>query len=382
MTDPLTVLSILNFVPRRMGSIEEYFCALGRQLRSDGGRCVAAFGGEPASDVAAEFRRNGVECRTVPFAKKYPALMWAVHRLVREVRPQVVHFHFVSTASPLFHVARWSGAKKVVVSYHFSFELVSRRRRLKQFVGRCRRAVALAPCSLLVAPSRYIRDCLVCRHRIAPDRIRVIHNGVNLRRFRPHCQPSFDVRAEYGIPAGAPIVSTLAFFIPQKGGDDLVRAVPVVLEQVPEMHLLMIGDGPEIPRLKSLAAELGVAGRVHFTRLASGERMDSLLAESSVTTLVCTWGEAFSLVVLEFLACGKPIVATAVGGTPEAVEDGETGLLVPPRSPGRIAQALIRVLKDRELAGRMGRAARRRAEELFDVERMAADTLATYRELL
>lgn len=381
MARGLTVLSALDFAPRRMGSFEEYFCALGRRLRDAGGRCVAAFSGAPADDVAEQFREHGVEWRVLPFRKGLPATARALRSVVREVRPDVTHFHFVPTSSPLFHVARWSGARRIVVSHHYSFPLEDPPRPFLGLLGRCRRALALAPCSLVVTPSAYIKNCLVERHRIPAKRIRVVLNGVNLRRFDPGFRPTFDVRAEYAIPPDAPIVSTLAYFIPEKGAEDLVRAMPSVLGRVPEAHLLLIGDGPEIPRLKAMSEELGLTGNVHFTGLASGERLDSLLAETLVTTLVCTWGEAFSLVVLEFMACGKPMVATAVGGTPEAVEDGKTGLLVPPHSPDRVAEALVKLLLDPDRAREMGRAARRRAEELFDVERMVSDTLAVYRDV-
>ncbi|MAF67205.1 MAG: hypothetical protein CMJ84_16305 [Planctomycetes bacterium] len=381
MAEELTVLSVLDFNPRRLGSIEEYFCALGRQLHASGGRCVAGVSAPPADDVAEAFRANHVEWRVVPFDKGTLAAARAVRRLVREVRPQITHFHFVPLGSPLFRVARWSGSKRVVVSHHYSFPLEDHPPRLA-WLGRLRRAFSLSPCSLLVTPSQYICDCLVSRHKLPGDKIRVVLNGVNLERFAEDRPSTFDARAELGIPADAPIVSTLAYFIPQKGGDDLVRAVPAVLEQAPDMHLLMIGDGPELPRLKEIAAGLGVTERVHFTGLASGDRMDGFLAESLITTLVCTWGEAFSLVVLEFMACGKPMVATAVGGTPEAVADGETGLLVPPFAPEKIADALITLLTDRARTEQMGHAARRRAEECFDVERMVSDTLDVYREAL
>ena len=381
MAHARTVLLILHFSPRRLGSIEEYFCALGRRLHESGARCVAGFAAEPAADVAEAFRRSHVEWRVVAFDKGRRAAARGVQRLVRDVRPDVTHFHFVALGSGLFRVARRAGSKRVVVSHHYSFPLADHPPRFA-WLGRRRRAFSLAPVGLLVTPSRYIKDCLVARFGLPADRIRVVLNGVNLGRFKPDFRPTFDVRGEYGIPADAPIVSTLAHFIPEKGGDDLIRAVPAVLERVPDMHLLMIGDGPELPRLKQITSDLGLTDHVHFTGLASGGRMDSLLAESLITTLVCTWGEAFSLVVLEFMACGKPMIATAVGGTPEAVADGETGLLVPPFAPDKIADALITLFTDRELTARMGRAARRRAEECFDVERMVSDTLAVYDEVL
>ncbi len=380
MADALTVLSVLDLAPRRLGSIEEYVCALGRQLRGVGGRCVAAFSEAPAPDVAEEFESHGVEWQVVRFQEGLPSAAGAVRRLVREVRPRVAHFHFVGLASPLFWAARLAGARPIVVSHHFSFPL-EHHARPADFLGRWRRSLALAPVALLVTPSGYIRECLVSRLCLPKKRIRVILNGVNLERFRPDRRSSFDVRAEYGIAPDAPVVSTLAFFIPQKGGEDLVRAVPAVLAQVPDAHFMMIGDGPEIPRLKALTAELKLMDRVHFTGLASGDRMDSLIAESLVTTLFCTWGEAFSLVVLEYMACGKPVVATAVGGTPEAVADGETGLLVPPHSPERIAEALVTLLKDPARAEEMGRAGRRRAEGLFNVDRMVSDTMDVYRQV-
>jgi len=381
VADGPVVLSVLDFEPRRMGSFEEYFRALGQRLRAEGGRCVAAFSGPPAPDVAEAFRANHVACRELPFRGGSRALRRALRTLVRDVRPDVTHFHFVPLNSPLFRAARRAEAGRIFASHHYSFPLEAPRQPLPlRWPGRLRRAFALAPCAGLVTPSGYIKDCLVSRLALPEGRIRVIHNGVNLARFDPDRKPSGSVRAELGIPPDAPVVSTLAYFRPEKGGDDLVRAVPAVLERVPEMHLLLIGDGSELPRLRGLASELGVADHVHFPGLASGSRLDDLLAETHVATLACTWGEAFSLVVLEFMACGKPIVATAVGGTPEAVVDGRCGLLVPPHAPDRIAEALVTLLSDSALADRMGRAARRRAEDRFSVERMVDDTLALYRE--
>jgi glycosyltransferase involved in cell wall biosynthesis len=150
-------------------------------------------------------------------------------------------------------------------------------------------------------------------------------------------------------------------------------------EHVPDAVFALAGDGAERHRLHGLARGLGVQDRVLFL----GQRHDipELLAVCDVV-VVPSLDEGLSVAVLEAMALGRPVVATAVGGTPEAVHDGVTGLLVPPANPAQLAAAIRRIIEDGALAERLGDAARARAEAAFSAARMVERISAVYDDLL
>jgi glycosyltransferase involved in cell wall biosynthesis len=165
----------------------------------------------------------------------------------------------------------------------------------------------------------------------------------------------------------------------QKGLGDLLAAVAWVRERVPDVRLLLIGEGELRDELEAQARALGLSGAVIF----AGIRTDvaEIVAALDIFVLPSLW-EGTSNAVLEAMAAGLPIVATAVGGTPEVVVDGVTGLLVPPRDPSALAGALVTLLQDADLRHRMGRAGRERVKQYFSLERMVRRTEALYEELL
>lgn len=148
---------------------------------------------------------------------------------------------------------------------------------------------------------------------------------------------------------------------PVKGVDILVRAMPKVLEKVPEATLTISGDGPERESIEELAIKLGVRGRVNFTGKMPYDAMPRIYQGASVLAVPSRGFEQFSLSGLEAMACGIPSVGSRIGGIPEWLEDGLTGFLCRPFDPGDLAEKLVRILEDHELAERMGRQAREKA---------------------
>lgn len=144
-------------------------------------------------------------------------------------------------------------------------------------------------------------------------------------------------------------------------------------------RLVMVGDGPLRPTLEARARDLGLNGAVRF--LGAVPRAASFLPHFDVFVLSSVW-EGMSNSLLEAMAAGRPVVATRVGGNPEVVVDGETGLLVPPRDPRALADAVLRLLGDPALAGRLGEAARRRVESQFTLEQMVSRMQELYDQLL
>jgi glycosyltransferase involved in cell wall biosynthesis len=164
-----------------------------------------------------------------------------------------------------------------------------------------------------------------------------------------------------------------------KGQRELIRA----LAEIPDARLVLAGrdleqGGAFQADLEREAEDAGVRDRVDI--LGFHENVPALLAELDVVALP-SWTEGLPMVLLEAMAAGRPVVATPVGGTPELVVDGETGLLVPPRDAQALAAALKRVLDDRELAQRLGEAGRRRVSERFTLARMTGRMLELYDEV-
>jgi len=186
--------------------------------------------------------------------------------------------------------------------------------------------------------------------------------------------------ADLGIPPGAPVVSYIANLREDKGHLCLVEAARLVAQEVPGVRFLFVGrEDAEAVSVRQRIRELGLGGNIVLT----GSRRD-VAAILDASLLVAHPGEqeGLSNAILEAMAAGVPVVASGAGGNPEAVEDGETGFLVPPGDPAALASRILELLRDPVRAASMGRAARARARERFGLEGMVAAVEETYMELL
>ncbi|MGV1098214.1 glycosyltransferase [Thiovibrio sp. JS02] len=210
-------------------------------------------------------------------------------------------------------------------------------------------------------------------------RVRVLHNAVDIDNPMPRSEKPRPVRELFGMPAAGRIVVSVGRFSPEKGMDILLEAFVLLVREVKDVHLLLVGDGQERPALEAQVARLGLGGRVHFAGYS--ETPGDYVAEADVLVLPSR-SEGIPNAVLEAMAMGKPVVATAVGGVPEVIEDGVSGRLVEAEQPAPLAQALAEVLTDRELSQRFVLGGRRRVREAFSVEARVATLQAIYRDVL
>lgn len=213
---------------------------------------------------------------------------------------------------------------------------------------------------------------------VAPEQMMVIANGIDLAPFDA-VQPRGDVLRALGLPDDVRIVAAVGRLSPEKGFDVLTEAAPRVLERVPEAAFVLAGEGTERLRLEQLIVARGLAGR--FLLPGRVENAASLLAAADAVA-VPSRSEGQGIVALEAMAARRPVVASRVGGLPETVEDGVTGLLVPPEDPATLADALVRLLADAPLRQRLGDVGRRRVEERYTVARMVSRTIEVYSEVL
>ena len=228
-----------------------------------------------------------------------------------------------------------------------------------------------------------VKDWLIDEEGYDPTNIVVIRNGVDLSRFEG--PPAGDrLRHELGVAPDARLVIVVSRLARLKGIEHFLEAAAVLKPRYPDVRFVVVGETsppnpPYLQELHELSRTLGIADRVIFTGLRSD--VPSVLGAATVAVMP-SLNEALSNVLLESMAAGAPVVATRVGGTPEALIDGETGLLVEPGDSNAIATAVAQLLDNRELAGRLGCAARALIRDRFSVGKMVSATEDLYAELL
>ena len=212
---------------------------------------------------------------------------------------------------------------------------------------------------------------------LSRDRVSIVQSAYRPDRFHPGVN-GVRVRAELGLGADAPLVGVVGRLVEDKGQDDFLKAAAIILGRRPEARFVLVGTGPREADLKALAASLGINRAVRF--LGFRDDVPEITAALSVSVLPSVDCDASSAVLKEALACGVPAVATQIGGAAEILEDGTTGLIVPPRDPERLARAILSLLDDPARARGMGLRGSRDVAERFTPERLADETLLAYEE--
>jgi len=302
-----------------------------------------------------------------------PKTFWQAMRLARYVRRnliQIVHSYGFYPNVFAVPAAKLAGASIVVASIRDTGDALSPlQRRIQKMV--CR----LADCVLVNAEA--IRQKLIEQGYDA-GKIVVIRNGITLSRFaREHRGAT--LRRELGLPLSAQLVIVFCRLNQLKGIQYFLEAAITLAGRFPDARFLVVGDGASRKELEEQACRWGLGQRTVFT----GFRVDipELLSEAAVTVLP-SLSEGLSNSLLESMAAGVPVVAARVGGNPEVIEHGVTGLLVPPRDAPALATATGRLLEDKNLAATFGEAGRRRVAELFSVERSVRETEHLYQRLV
>ncbi len=217
----------------------------------------------------------------------------------------------------------------------------------------------------LIVVSRAIERKVIDEGRLDVP-VSLIYNGVDLQRYN-HQQPCCTLHDDYNIPEDSPIVGVVARLEAEKGHRTLIDAWPEVLTAVPNAWLLVVGEGSERDSLEAEAASLGVSERVVFT----GRREDVPAVTAALDVAVLpSYREAQGLSVLEAMALSRPVVASNVGGIPEMIEDGVTGLLVPPNDCDALAAAIIELLMDHPYADTIARRGHDLVHDRFCIELM------------
>jgi L-malate glycosyltransferase len=241
------------------------------------------------------------------------------------------------------------------------------------------RATAWIPDRILCV-SDAVREVVLERERAPEHRTVVVRNGVRLPAMQSSAVEGAAARAEFGFRPHHRIVGMVANLQHAvKGANYFIESMPLIVQEVPDARFLVLGEGREKEALQARARELGVGDKVAFAGFRpDAHRFYPIMDVSVLTSL----SEGLSITIMESMSFGIPVVVTNVGGNAELVQDGTTGLLVPPKDVPRFAKAVVRVLRDRGLAVEFGRNGRRVVERDFALTRVADRYEQIYREVL
>ena len=295
--------------------------------------------------------------------------------LLKSGDADIVHAHNGRTALAAALAVRWAGRGQCTMTQHFLEPNHATQRGPKAAVSKMAHHWVTAQMSGIIAISEAARTAMLARREVPDDKITVIPNGIS-EPNRALAAGADAMRAALGVPSDAPLVVCAARLEPEKDVASLITAMAQVRMALPNARCLIAGDGSQRFALEEQIQRLGLSEAM--TPL--GFRSDALAIIAAADLFVLpSLAEPFGLALLEAMALGKPVVATCAGGPLEIVEEGRTGLLVPPSSPDRLADAIGRLLSNLPEARRMGEAGLIRFQEHFTVARMAQATLAFYR---
>jgi len=301
------------------------------------------------------------------------ALLPVARRAVRLRADVALHAQWQTVGASA--LARWLTGypRRIVCAAHgreLLFNPLAGRPGLGPAYDRLRRWSLAQPDALLPV-SRYTAG-LLREHGVPPARLRVIPNGTDPERFRPRGGRALRDRLGIG---PRPMLLTVGRLVPRKGVDTVLRALPSIAASVPEVRYVVAGTGPDRSRLERLAVRKGVRDRVHFVGHVADDALPSYYSAADLFVMPAREAppdvEGFGLVFLEANACGTPAVGARSGGIPDAIVDGETGLLVPPSAPTALASALTSLLHTPEQLATLGRQGRTRTLRTANWEAVA-----------
>jgi glycosyltransferase involved in cell wall biosynthesis len=333
-------------------------------LRERGHRSVLV--AHPEGELARRASEGHDLIRLAPRTEVDLHAGWRLSRIIKDLKPDVVHAHdphAVAAASLGLAFNTSFAAPPLFASRRVAFHLKPHAfSRWKYHQVNC-----------FIAASESIRTVLV-DDGIDASKVVTVHEGIDFHRIQ--AETAANIHAELWLPVHAPIVGATGALTSEKGHRHLIDAAALVVRDVPDARFVILGEGDQRPSLERQIRELHLDKHVFLP----GFREDVLGFLRSFDLFVMpSISEGLGTSLLDAMAAAKATVATRTGGIPEVVLDGETGLLVPPRDPRALANAVTTLLKDPKLRDRMGNSGLERVRRVFSAERMVERTLEVYR---
>ncbi len=351
-----TAVVVFGIDPLRIGSAEALARELALQITARGWKCVLCFLRYPDDPVRSFLQLPNVSLEVIEDSSR---LAWkptkALARILRKYRPRVLHLNYTGMLSTYPWVAKAFGVEKVFFTDEGSRAAGYIPRRAPVWKRAVHRLINM-PLTKYISVSEFGRRFITDIDVIDTGRIEMIYNAVDVERAAEGFRAAAEFRKKYSISPDTVLVSQVSWMIPEKGIPQLLEAARQVLQMESKVRFLIAGDGVHRADYESKARALGIADRVTFTGNITDPLASGLFAAADIVCQMSQWEEVFGYVIAEAMACGKPLVASRVGGIPELVEHGTTGFLVDRRDVSEMALRIVELIRDPELRKRMGSA--------------------------
>ena len=374
MNAPVKVVYIIDHLG--LGGAQRQLVELIRALPRDRYDVqVISLARSPLTYYEAAIRRAGVPLLIMSRSGKWSwRLLPRLYRTLRRLQPAIVHTGLFTADFYGRLAARLAGVPTIISTVH-NVDLDKPLRYV--LVDRWLKHVT----TWFVATADAVRTMANQREGVPTERTTVIYNGIDLRQFAPSSMngDGRDVRRRAGVGPQGLLIGIIGRLAPVKDHATFLRAASAVHQAVPDSAFLIVGDGALKPSLERLVQELGLSECVSF--LETHDRITSVYHAIDLL-VVSSHYEGCCRVILEAMAMGKPVVATASGGNAELVAHGKTGVLVPTEDPRSLAEAVLTLARHRTRMQVMGRRGRQRVEQHFSLDQMAVHTDSLYQQLL
>ena len=321
--------------------------------------------------MAPQFREVGIEVISLGLSRKTDLMVaQRLSSLLKQQRPDILHTYLLHGNVLGRIVGRLAGVGAIIGS--------------ERTIGQARRWGRLAtrltnPLTDAVEVNSEIGGKAIEKDLGVPhNKVEVVRSGLDLKAFSTSTNRE-EIRSELLLNDDQHLVVYVGRLRPVKGVEYGIRAFAQALSNQPDMHMALAGEGEQLAYLKNLVKELGITKKITFLGVRN-DLPDLLAAADSV--LMPSLNEGFPRTAIEAMAAAKPIIATRVGGTPEAIIDDETGILIPSKDIEAMTNAIVNLVGDKELQSRLGTAGRKRAEQNYSVENYVARLDGLYRQLL
>jgi glycosyltransferase involved in cell wall biosynthesis len=321
--------------------------------------------------MAAQFRRAGIQVHTLGLRRKTDlTVALRLRSLLKQLRPDILHTYLLHSNVLGRIVGRLVGVPAVIGSER----TIGQAGRLGRFITRLTNPLTDAvEVNSEIGASAVEHDL-----GVSPEKIELVRSGIDLNAYGGSLRRT-EIRTEFGLTDDQHLVLYVGRLRPVKGVEYGIRSFASATERHNNMHMAVAGEGEQLDYLRNLANELGLGEKTTFLGVRN-DLPDLLSAADSV--LMPSLNEGFPRTAIEAMAAGKPLIATRVGGTPEAITDNETGLLVPPADIDAMANALVELVGDPGLQSRLGTTGRKRAMQTYSIDNYVSRLDGLYRQLL
>lgn len=351
---------------------------LSQQLGERGWQSVLCFLSEPTGDVRRFMELGNVSFAALPKSTNGDKQARAnLKVLLRQVRPDILHLHYVSFVSRYPWTARRQSVPQIFFTDHHSRPdgYVPQRAPIWK---RAAARIILRPLTKVICVSNYGYQCMTAPEFLPRDRFEMIYNGVDLSRVKPDTGAGAAFRKRFSIPEDRKIVTQVSWIIPEKGIADFIEMARLVSAFRDDAHFVLVGDGAERDRFMKDAAAKDLADRITWTGTIDDPFAEGVFAAADVVCQFSRWEEVFGWMIAEAMAHGKPVVATRVGGIPELIVQGKSGFLVDRGDTEAMSERVLELLNDDAARTRLGNLGREIVQTKFDLSKNVSQLIRSY----